>query len=131
MTLEERERLRALAEKANSGVRNERGHFINANEVAPYWREFRDTVTADVALKLLDALDAAERRAEEAEDALEGARKQSAAWKPGVQRAEAAEAENRRLREALDVIATCPAEAVHLMPLAAQAALAGEVPRGG
>jgi hypothetical protein len=30
-----------------------------------------------------------------------------------------------RLREALDVIATCPAEAVHLMPLAAQAALSG------
>ena len=26
--------------------------------------------------------------------------------------------------EALDVIATCPSEAVHLMPLAAQAALA-------
>jgi hypothetical protein len=51
----------------------------------------------------------------------------AATWK---ERAEAAESENRRLREALDVIATCPAEAVHLMPLAAQAALAGEVPRG-
>lgn len=33
------------------------------------------------------------------------------------------EDEVARLREALDVIATCPPEAVHLMPLAAQAAL--------
>jgi hypothetical protein len=34
-------------------------------------------------------------------------------------------AEYRRMREALEVIATCPPEAVHLMPLAAQAALRG------
>jgi hypothetical protein len=34
-------------------------------------------------------------------------------------------AEVRQLREALDIIAKCPAEAVHLMPLAAQAALTG------
>ena len=32
--------------------------------------------------------------------------------------------ELRALREALGIIATCPPEAVHLMPLAAQAALA-------
>lgn len=37
--------------------------------------------------------------------------------------------EIRRLREALQVIADCPPEAVHLMPLAAQAALAGNEPR--
>jgi hypothetical protein len=33
-------------------------------------------------------------------------------------------AENARMREGLEIIATCPDEAVHLMPLAAQAALA-------
>lgn len=31
-----------------------------------------------------------------------------------------------RLREALGIIAECPPEAVHLMPLAAQAALSGK-----
>ncbi len=37
--------------------------------------------------------------------------------------AAALRSENARLREALQVIATCPPAAVHLMPLAAQAAL--------
>ena len=85
----------------------------------------------DAVERLRLAWEAAERRAEEAErerDAMvdgSGLCVSSARdlWR---HRAEAAEAENRRLREALDVIATCPAEAVHLMPLAAQAALAGE-----
>jgi len=36
----------------------------------------------------------------------------------------AAQAEISKYREALDIIATCPPDAVHLMPLAAQAALA-------
>lgn len=37
----------------------------------------------------------------------------------------AKEGEIQRLREALGVIADCPPTAVHLMPLAAQAALSG------
>ena len=40
-------------------------------------------------------------------------------------------AEVTRLREALEVIATCPPEAVHLMPLAAQAALSGTATTSG